>query len=78
MQLDIYIDESCGNCNEARHIAEHVRQQLPQIDVNLIEISGKRPDNVFAVPTYVLDGNTIYLGNPAETEIIERLETGLP
>ena len=77
MRLDIYIDDGCDNCMEARHIAEYVQDRLPQVDVNLIEISGDRPDNVFAVPTYLLDGATLYLGNPAETEIIEHLEDRL-
>ena len=77
MQLDIYIDDSCGNCNEARQIARQVKQQLPQVEVNLVEITGARPDNVFAVPTYVLDGATLYLGNPGESELIESLESRL-
>lgn len=74
MQLDIYIDDGCLNCEQARRIAERVQKQMPHIEVNLIEITGERPDNVFAVPTYLLDGSTLYLGNPSEQELFEKLE----
>ena len=77
MRLDIYIDDSCETCNHARQIADQVRARLPQVEVNLIELTGEKPDSVFAVPTYLLDGDTLYLGNPREAELFERLETEL-
>ena len=77
MRLDIYIDDSCETCEHARQIAEKVRERVPQVEVNLIELTGEKPDSVFAVPTYLLDGATLYLGNPSEAELIERLENGL-
>ncbi len=75
MRLDIYIDDYCETCDHARRIAEQVRQRMPQIEVNLIELTGDKPDSVFAVPTYLLDGATLFLGNPSEAELLERLET---
>ena len=77
MRLDIYIDDNCETCSHARHIANQVKDRMPQVEVNLIELTGEKPDNVFAVPTYLLDGATLYLGNPSETELFERLETKL-
>ncbi len=77
MRLDIYIDDCCENCNHARQIAEQVREHMPQVEVNLIELTGEKPGSVFAVPTYLLDGATLYLGNPSEAELFERLTTGL-
>ena len=77
MRLDIYIDDNCETCAHARQIAELVRERVPQVEVNLIELTGEKPDSVFAVPTYLLDGATLYLGNPSESELIERLENGL-
>ena len=75
MRLDIYIDDCCENCDHARQIAEQVRERMPQVEVNLIELTGEKPERVFAVPTYFLDGATLYLGNPSEAELFERLET---
>ena len=75
MRLDIYIDDCCETCDHARQIAEQVRERMPQVEVNLIELTGDKPESVFAVPTYLLDGATLFLGNPSELELFERLET---
>jgi predicted LPLAT superfamily acyltransferase len=77
MRLDIYIDDCCETCDHARQIAEQVRERMPQVEVNLIELTGDKPESVFAVPTYLLDGATLFLGNPSEVELFERLETRL-
>jgi len=75
MRLDIYIDDCCETCDHARQIAEQVRERMPQVEVNLIELTGDKPNSVFAVPTYLLDGATLFLGNPSEAELFDRLET---
>lgn len=36
--------------------------------------SSERPDQVFAVPTYVLNDRVIFLGNPTRDELIRKLE----
>lgn len=77
MRLDIYIDDYCETCDHARKIAEQVRERMPQVEVNLIELTGDKPDSVFAVPTYLLDGATLFLGNPSEADLFDRLETKL-
>jgi predicted thioredoxin/glutaredoxin len=80
MKLDIYIDDACLGCQEARKIAGVVSEQLPRVAVNLIDLtqpSAEKPSGVFAVPTYVLDGETLYLGNPAEGDLIRQLEARL-
>jgi predicted LPLAT superfamily acyltransferase len=78
MRLDIFIDDFCETCDHARKIAEQVRERMPQVEVNLIELTDDKPESVFAVPTYLLDGATLFLGNPSEAELFERLETRLP
>jgi hypothetical protein len=66
--LEIYIAESCFGCERAREIASKVRAwQLPHVTVHLRDLNDRdvvRPDRVFAVPTYLLDGLVISLGNP--------------
>jgi len=75
MRLDIYIDDCCETCDHARKMADQVRERMPQVEVNLIELGGETPDSVIAVPTYLLDGATLFLGNPSEAELFERLAT---
>lgn len=76
VQLDIYIEPNCDNCERAVMIAELVRDQLPQVDVSLIDLSSPAanpPDSVFAVPTYLLNGETCSLGNPDEARLLRQL-----
>jgi hypothetical protein len=37
------------------------------------ELGEDRPDEVFAVPTYLLNGRTIYLGNPTCEDLRQTL-----
>lgn len=66
--LQIYVLPHCIGCDTARHIAERVRNlELSHVDTQLIDLSRPhtaRPTNVFAVPTYVLNGAVVSRGNP--------------
>ncbi len=69
--LDIYVAPACFGCDRARELATQVRGwQLPHVTVRLCDLGDPdtdRPDSVFAVPTYMLDGRVISLGNPEES-----------
>lgn len=71
--LEIYIAGSCFGCERARELARLVLDwNLPSVTVRLNDLddpSIDRPDNVFAVPTYLLDGRVISLGNPEEARL---------
>lgn len=66
--LDIYVTPQCLGCDRARHLAHEVRtRSLPGVEIRLIDLSDPatvRPDAVFAVPTYLLNGQVLSLGNP--------------
>lgn len=66
--LDIYVTPGCLGCDRARQLAQEVRARgLPSVEVNLIDLSDPvvvRPEAVFAVPTYLLNGKVLSLGNP--------------
>lgn len=79
-KLDIYIEPECRNCAQAYRLARLVRARFPEVAVNVVDLSrvgSKRPFNVFAVPTYVLNGETVSLGNPDESELLARLKGAL-
>ena len=51
-----------------------ISPQVSHVEIELRDISdGCCPDSVFATPTYVLDGRTIYLGNPTLEELLAKL-----
>jgi len=76
-ELQIYVDATCTVCCEARRLAAYVTQELPHLRVAVIDVSrdeARIPKQVFAVPTYVMNGITLWLGNPHEIELVERLK----
>ncbi len=72
--LDIYISENCWSCEESLRIANEVAPLFPNVTLNLVDVQENDvPEEVFAVPTYVLNGKVIYLGNPTREQLIEKL-----
>ncbi len=66
--LEIFVIPGCIACQTAIELAERIHAtNLPGVLVQLIDLSRPgtiRPTAVFAVPTYVLDGRVVSLGNP--------------
>jgi hypothetical protein len=77
-KLDVYISEECWVCNETRRIVADITPRFPDLDIELRDVEDKWcPSTVFATPTYVLDGRTIYLGNPTREELTQKLKATL-
>lgn len=65
VKLEVYVKEACWTCAESRRIVAEIAPQFPQMSVELLDMeTPERPPNIFAVPTYVLNGRIISLGNP--------------
>ncbi len=78
--LDIYIDQTCPGCVHAQNLAEVVRQTFPQLEVRIFDLEHpniKKPSSVFAVPTYMLNGKILALGNPDINDLVAKIEDGL-
>lgn len=75
LKLDVYIANDCWTCEETERIVADVSAQIPEIDIEFIDMENSvdKPDNVFAVPTYLLNGRVISLGNPTREELIKKL-----
>ena len=75
MLLEIVVAPHCFGCDEARSIAVDLRERLPWLDVQVVELDGSRPvpPRVFATPTYLLDGEVVSLGNPRVEALIHDL-----
>lgn len=58
-------------------ITRRFPQLLTEI-INLDEPDSDKPDYVFAVPTYALDGKVISLGNPYREQMFARIKSALP
>src|SRR5215831_14803776 len=79
MHLEIYITDQCTNCREAMLIAEQARSiaGLEVTVVNLDEPGQRVPPQVFATPTYVLNGLVVSLGNPERGTFLAGLRAEL-
>jgi hypothetical protein len=79
MQLVIYVEEGCFGCARARQIAGEIGRRHDSIDVSILDLSevSTLPEEVIAVPAYVLDGRLVSLGNPYLSEITALIEQGL-
>lgn len=73
--LEIFVSQHCYGCEQASNIAEAVRSRYPDVEVRLVNVDREAPPPaVVAVPTYMLNGRIISLGNPSENELFEELE----
>jgi hypothetical protein len=87
-QLDVYVAPDCFGCTEARRLASEVARRYPHVVVRVVDLEARLttpnrpltpaevPVDVVAVPTYVLDGRVIALGNPAPEHLFARLGQG--
>lgn len=72
--------QHCETCAEARRIAEKTRQSYENVQIEIMELDGENaanPDDVFSVPTWVLNGKIISLGNPSFNELFAKLSQAL-
>ena len=83
LSLKVYVADWCPGCEEAREMARMMSALFPNLQVQIIDIdepATEIPASVFAIPTYLLNGELLWLGNPRREEAIARihslLETG--
>jgi Thioredoxin domain len=75
MRLEIYVADHCSNCAEALRLAELARQvRGAEVRViNLDTTTDPVPSRVVAVPTYILNGRVVSLGNPSREDLLRLL-----
>lgn len=76
--LQVYVSSDCWLCAESRKIVADVVPNFPDVALELLEMNGRTlPEPIFAVPTYVLNGRVISLGNPTRQELSNILQAAL-
>ncbi len=80
--LEIYVAPDCFGCETARNLASMILSLgHSDLEVRLLDLSKPdviRPPVVFAVPTYLLDGRVISLGNPEQDWLIDQVAPPSP
>ncbi len=75
-RLEVYVSSQCLNCDEAVRLAEEAAARYPNVVVRVVDLDlegSPPPDPVVAVPTYLLNGRVVSLGNPYPEELFARL-----
>ena len=77
LRLEVYVSSECLNCSEAVQLANEVSARHPTVMVRIIDLDeldgNPPPDPVVAVPTYLLNGRVVSLGNPYREDLFARL-----
>jgi len=79
MHLEIYITDQCTNCREAVVIAEQAGS-IAGLEVTVVNLDAPGqgvPPQVFATPTYILNGLVVSLGNPERDTFLAGLRAEL-
>ena len=72
--LTVFVSDHCFNCKESLSIADQIRKRHPHVRVTVFNVDHAKPHvDIFAVPTYALDGAIVFLGNPTEQQIHDLL-----
>ena len=79
--LKVFVSRGCRGCKKAEELAKWVQGAAPWLGVQVIDLAAE-PDSgrqfVFGVPTYMFGDETIFLGNPSQTELqvwLDQLES---
>ncbi|MCA9958323.1 MAG: hypothetical protein KC443_04785 [Anaerolineales bacterium] len=72
--LQVYVAADCWSCQETRRLVADMQLLFPDVSFELLDTAQTPlPDYVFAVPTYVLNGRVISLGNPTRAVLAQKL-----
>jgi hypothetical protein len=67
LKLDVYLTPSCFGCAEALRLAQAAASRFPRCVVRVVDLEREpqaRPEGLVAVPTYLLNEEVLFLGNP--------------
>ena len=78
-RLVVFVSDHCPTCPDAVDIAHKLDEQYSWLKVELFNVDeGEPPDVVFAVPTYMLDEEIVFLGNPTDEQSETLFESKAP
>lgn len=75
--LRVYTGAQCEGSPIAHELVQQVRRLRPHQPVDIIDLSqqdARRPAHIFGTPTYCLDEQIIFLGNPSLHELLATLD----
>ncbi len=75
--LRIYVSAHCRTCATALRLAERVQSQRPDVPLEVVDVDAPDadvPSKVIGTPIYAWHDRILFLGNPSETALLERVD----
>jgi hypothetical protein len=73
--LRVFVSAGCALTEQAALVVAMVRRELPCVTAEIVDVDSTiepLPDVVFSVPTYLLNGCVVSLGNP-DAQFVQQL-----
>lgn len=77
MKLQIYVSRHCATCGRSVALGKALASRYFGMDVEVVDLDDPmsiRPQDIFAVPTFLLDGRLLCLGNQDEDWLRRRVD----
>ena len=76
MKLQVYVSQHCVSCGRSAALGQALASHFDDMTVEVLNLDDPlipRPELVFAVPTFLLDGQLLCLGNQQEERLVQRV-----
>ncbi|MBI2845925.1 MAG: hypothetical protein HYX86_05205 [Chloroflexi bacterium] len=76
-KLQIVVEPRCAFCPQAITLGQQAKSHFPDLEVEILDLAQQgtqRPEQVVAVPTFLLNGEVISLGNPSALRLFQKIE----
>ncbi len=74
--LKIYVSAHCLGCSTARERAQRLGTLRPEVPMELVDVEAPNADvprKVIGTPIYTWNDRIVFMGNPSEQELLERV-----
>ncbi len=77
VELQVFVEAGCQTCERALHLAREIDSAYPPLSVRVIDVgeTAAQREDVFAVPTFMLNGRVVSLGNPQRNHLRQEIES---
>ena len=74
--LRVYVSAHCLACNTAIQRAKRLQALRPEVPVTVVDVEASDaevPRNVIGTPIYRWNDRVVFMGNPSEEELLDRV-----
>lgn len=74
--LRAYVAEDCPMCVRTLELMARMHTQHPELPVEIVDVDAPGavvPEQIFGTPIYTWNDEILFLGNPSEEQLVERI-----